>query len=63
MFEQHDKYRKDNDIDSFFGANLDEITRKELLDRIKEFMTVPQWWTGVTDEHRVRKAKPTNVED
>ena len=58
MQEDYDKYRRENDLDAFFTANMNDLTRAEILDRIGEFMKVPDWWSlDMEDPVLVQQAK------
>ena len=63
MFKQHEVYKQENNLDSFFGQNHDEVTRKELLDRISDFVKAPDWSLDQIDENKIDRSVASNADE
>ena len=61
--KEFQKYKKENDLDAFFTANMSHSSRKDILERIGKFMEVPDWWSeGMSDPVQIQQLDVSNGE-
>lgn len=50
-------------MESHFSAYLNDETREKVVDTIKEFMTVPDWWSELTNKEIIEKVSVSEAKE
>jgi hypothetical protein len=59
--KQFKKYVNEHDMETHFSAYLSDETREKVVDTIKEFMTVPDWWSELTNKEIIERVKASDA--
>jgi hypothetical protein len=63
MDNEFKKYVSEHDMETHFAAYLNDETREKVVDTIKEFMSVPDWWSELTNKEIIEKVSVSEAKE